>query len=97
MFGRGIIGCEPITNIDQHSDDTNASRTRTTGGAPTTGGMGDSRTRTPDGAPTSGGTGDTCRTCTKRGAPTTAGMGDNFSKRRNILLKPSFFQSTLAK
>ena len=85
MFGRGIIGCEPIKSSRQH--DPNMCRTRTTEG--TSSGTGDSWTRTTD----SGGTGNS-RTCTKREG-SFSGTGDTKIKRRNTLLKPTFFQNTL--
>jgi hypothetical protein len=83
IYGRGIIGCEPIMHEDH---DGITCRTHTIGRDSL--GTGDLRTRT-----TSGGTGVSL-TRTKREA-SAFGMGDSKIKRRLILPKPTFFQSTL--
>ena len=86
MLGRGIIGCEPLNYEDQQLNRNNTCWTRTIGG--TSHGTGDWRTRTTD-----GGTG-VSRTRTKREAPA-FGTGGIEIKRRLVLPKPTFFQSTL--
>ena len=108
LFGRGILGCEPIKNNNQQNTENSENttcRTRTTDGYQTIGGTGDtSRTRTTGGENPSG-TGDTSRTRTT-GGENPSGTGDSrtCTKRGasstagtgdNKRVKPSFFHATL--